>query len=271
MGKFDGLLLLSDLDGTLLGTDRCISQANCDAVRYFVQNGGLFSIATGRALDGMRYFVDDVPVNAPAVLFNGAVIYDFVRGEAVETYEIGLDGYHLARALIARFPTLGVEVSRLDGEFVANPTPLTERHMEHVRVRHFVCAPEDIPQPWIKLNLVMEPERIGEVTAWLRASYGDRFFMQHSAPFFFEVLARGANKGAAALRLCQHLGIKRENLHTVGDGENDVELLSCTEHSYCPENSEQTILNIAKTVLPDNDHDTIAALIALLDQTYREE
>lgn len=42
MGKFDGLLLLSDLDGTLLGADRCISRANSDAVRYFTQNGGLF-------------------------------------------------------------------------------------------------------------------------------------------------------------------------------------------------------------------------------------
>lgn len=271
MGKFDGLLLLSDLDGTLLSSDRTISARNRAAVEYFTQNGGLFSIATGRVLDGMRYFLDEVPVNAPAVIFNGAAIYDFAREQAVALHEIGTDGYELTRELLDRFPTLGVEVSRLDGEFVANATALTERHMRHVRVRHFACPPEEIPQPWLKLNLVMEPERIGEVTAYLRTHHEARFFMQHSAPHFFEVLPRGANKGAAARTLCGLLGIKRENLHTVGDGENDVELLSCTENSYCPSNSEQIILKVSKNVLPDNDHDAIAALVALLDQTDRRE
>ena len=44
MSKFDGYLILSDMDGTLLGDDRQISQENREAVAYFTQNGGRFAL-----------------------------------------------------------------------------------------------------------------------------------------------------------------------------------------------------------------------------------
>ena len=44
MNKFDGYLILSDMDGTLLGDDREISQQNREAVAYFTKNGGRFAL-----------------------------------------------------------------------------------------------------------------------------------------------------------------------------------------------------------------------------------
>ena len=49
MKKFQGMLLLSDMDGTILNDKKEISQENKDAVRYFTENGGYFSLATGRS------------------------------------------------------------------------------------------------------------------------------------------------------------------------------------------------------------------------------
>ena len=77
MSKFDGYLILSDMDGTLLGDDRQISQENREAVAYFTQNGGRFAVATGRSKAGMEYFLQDIAINAPCVICNGAVVYDF--------------------------------------------------------------------------------------------------------------------------------------------------------------------------------------------------
>ena len=40
MGKFDGVLLASDMDGTLLNDQRQIDRGNIEALEYFTQNGG---------------------------------------------------------------------------------------------------------------------------------------------------------------------------------------------------------------------------------------
>ena len=84
MGKFDGVLLASDFDNTILNTELprrtgCpippISQRNVEALRYFMDNGGRFAVATGRALPALRRFPEQVPMTAPAVVCNGGALY----------------------------------------------------------------------------------------------------------------------------------------------------------------------------------------------------
>lgn len=86
MRKFNGLLLVSDFDNTLVYTEealqKCVdmppvSDENRAAIEYFMANGGIFSVATGRAKPAFETVVDGIPMNGPTVLFNGAAIYDF--------------------------------------------------------------------------------------------------------------------------------------------------------------------------------------------------
>lgn len=71
MGRFDGILICTDLDGTLLNSDRRISKENLEAIEYFKQEGGIFTFVTGR----MPFFVSDmyeaVQPNAPFGCVNG--------------------------------------------------------------------------------------------------------------------------------------------------------------------------------------------------------
>ena len=73
MGKFDGLLLMSDFDSTLAwkGT---ISPENCEAIRYFQSEGGLFSIASGRYRHWLLQWQDFILPNTWCAMINGAVI-----------------------------------------------------------------------------------------------------------------------------------------------------------------------------------------------------
>ena len=80
MGKFDGILIASDLDQTLaIGTD--VAKENIEAMEYFKREGGYFTIVTGR----MPFFVDDiverVNPNAPIGCVNGGGLYDTVKNE----------------------------------------------------------------------------------------------------------------------------------------------------------------------------------------------
>ena len=57
MKKFEGMILACDMDGTLLDDDRQISQGNQQALRYFTQEGGRFSLATGRAPQAIHPYI----------------------------------------------------------------------------------------------------------------------------------------------------------------------------------------------------------------------
>ena len=94
MGKFDGVLIASDFDNTMVYTEGAlrsggpvpaISRENRDAIGYFMAQGGTFSVATGRALPSFASVMDGVPMNGPTVLFNGAAIYDFPAGRYLRT------------------------------------------------------------------------------------------------------------------------------------------------------------------------------------------
>ena len=77
MGKFDGFLICTDLDGTLLNDAYKISPENEKAIRYYQAEGGRLTFITGR----LYYFAQDsydlVKPNAPIGTSNGGSVYDF--------------------------------------------------------------------------------------------------------------------------------------------------------------------------------------------------
>ena len=65
MGIYSDVLLTADYDRTLTAPDSTIPQRNVEAIRYFMENGGAFTVNTGRSVPMARPFLDKVPVNAP--------------------------------------------------------------------------------------------------------------------------------------------------------------------------------------------------------------
>ena len=79
MGLFSDVLLTVDYDRTLTAPDSTIPERNIAAIRWFIENGGTFTVNTGRSVPLTTVFRDIVPTNAPLLLYNGAAIYDAVE------------------------------------------------------------------------------------------------------------------------------------------------------------------------------------------------
>lgn len=261
---FEGKLILTDLDGTLLDERDEISEENRRAVDRFIEGGGLFSVATGRSKMGMEHFFPRLRINAPAVLYNGAAIYDFAAGREIDSAPVGESGARLAARLIRTFPELGVEVYSGHVPYVAQGNDYSRRHFASVKTPWNPCPPEAIPQPWLSLVLTGENGLLRAAEDVIRNGFPDAFFLQYSSPHMLEVLRKDANKGAGALRLAKLLGVGPEGLFTVGDGTNDVQLLACAFHSCAPENACPRILAAARHRLPHHKDHAIAALIERL-------
>jgi HAD superfamily hydrolase (TIGR01484 family) len=107
MGKFSGYLLVSDLDGTLFGENHTIPENNIKAINYFIENGGYFTVATGRGIVACEMLIKSLPKNAPGILFNGAVLYDFNKEEIIKESGINTkNGKSLLMDINKAFPEI---------------------------------------------------------------------------------------------------------------------------------------------------------------------
>lgn len=266
MKIFEGKMILTDLDGTYLFDDHHISAENRAAVEYFIENGGLFSIATGRSKAGMEHFFPELRINAPAIIYNGSVIYDFERKADVLDTCVGEQGFRLCKALETAFPQAGIEVYAKHQPYVAQDSEHTRRHFANVKMPWNPCPAEAIPQPWLSLVLTGERDLLPQLVAFIEERFPGQFFLQYSSWHMLEVMHPEANKGAAARHLCELLGIKPENLYVAGDGLNDIQLLNSAFHSCAPADACPEILSIARHILPEYKQHAIAALIRGLEK-----
>ena len=72
------ILIITDVDGTLLREKDGISKENLDAIKRFIEKGGHFTVSTGRAIDVARELLKGIPINAPSVHINGGYFYDCI-------------------------------------------------------------------------------------------------------------------------------------------------------------------------------------------------
>ena len=281
MGKFNGLLLASDYDNTLTYTAEAlrlctpmppVSDVNQAALRHFMAEGGVFSVATGRAKPAFEVVAHGVPMNGPTILFNGAAIYDFAAGRYLYTAFLpDIVRTHIAQALRA-LPFAAVELYHDDNSIHAlHPNEVTRRHLH---VTHsptvIVDSMAQVPSPISKALFSTEEQHLNDLLDYLRAQpwYHD-YEVVPSAVTLVELTAKGANKGGMVQRLAQLLDVKRENVLCVGDHANDISMLTWAGEGYAPANAIPLVLNTPGVHhLPDCRDDAIAALVAELDKRF---
>lgn len=282
MGIFSGMLLVSDFDNTLVYTEEALrlcvdmppmSPGNRAALHHFMDEGGIFAVATGRAKPAFETVVDDIPMNGPTVLFNGAAIYDFSRHEYLYTAFLP-EGVRAHIAQVVRdLPATAVELYHDDNSIHAlNPNDVTRRHM------HITHAPsvevrsmDEVPSPISKALFSVEEQNLPVLLEYLRRQpwYGD-YEVVPSAVTLVELTAKGANKGGMVAHMAGMLGISRENVVCVGDHANDISMLTWAGLGCAPANAIPLVRETPGVhLLPDCREDAIAALIGELEKARR--
>ena len=281
MRKFNGLLLVSDFDNTLVYTEealqKCVdmppvSDENRAAIEYFMANGGIFSVATGRAKPAFETVVDGIPMNGPTVLFNGAAIYDFPAGRYLRTAFLPECIRDHVRQLSQLMPGLTYEIYHDDNSIhVVNPNEITARHLHLTHTpSQQIDSLDQAPSPIAKLLFEEEPQRLRQLEEAIRAQDWSREYeVVASAVNLLEITAKGANKGGMVRRLAQLLHIRRENVCCVGDHANDIPMLEYAGMAFAPENAIPAVHRVPGIhILPDCRENAMAAMIEILDRRY---
>ena len=239
MGIYSDILLTVDYDRTLTAPDSTIPERNLEAIRYFMENGGAFTVNTGRSLPMTRVFRDVVPVNAPLLLYNGSAAYDSGEGALSFCHEIQLDMWETVQECIRLFPDLTVEVQGVDAHYRFSENPAWDAFSDHQLCARGFARPGDDLGPFLKFSLygefrdvtvaglfegsVEEVHRMDEVERMLKERFGEYCEVFRAATRIIDVHAKGVSKARSARELQQRLG--RKILVCIGDAENDLLML----------------------------------------------
>lgn len=278
MGKFDGVLFLSDFDNTLLFTAEIMQnggvcptmpQRNLDAIHFFMAEGGRFGVATGRATDAFRPYAPMVPTNTPAIVNNGGSIYDYARNEYIESLLLDERARPHITAAMAANPAVSVELFYPDGQLkVYHETLYNQRHAQLTGMSYEVIhdfSPQSVKMPLSKVLFLGEEPLLQKTAAFLKAQdWQDQYELIFSSETFLEMTAIGATKGGMARRLMARLGC--QTLVCAGDHMNDLSMLTTADVAFCPANAVPEVRKHALAVCHCRDG-AIADMIAHLDRT----
>lgn len=264
--NFNGILLVSDMDGTLLNNHHMISVQNRTALTRFVAQGGSFTVATGRCEASVEQYLPQLPINLPAILYNGGMIYDFQARETLWTSTLPPQTKGIIQSLVDNFPGLGIEIYANSQIYLWAENDLTEKHL--IRENLPCIRPSSwaiVPEPWQKILMAYEPEKIEALKSFLMTLKLPLNFV-HSESFFLEILPININKGTALERLVRFTGLDAAKVVALGDNPNDHEMLRTAAVGIAVDNAHPSLKEIATFSSCCNDDHAIAEVIQWIEK-----
>lgn len=226
MKKFDKWLLATDLDGTLYTKEKHIPKRNLEAIRYFIDEGGLFTVATGRPICSTKKLIEGVPLSCPAITCNGQAIYDFQSDGMVKSHYYPESVFDVISFIMELFPTVGVELFCDLDDYIIRENPYTVFHYHLEKFLHHSKL-DEVPRDNIcKIIFSDAPEVIDELLCFVKDKTYSGFSFIRTDPRYAEFQIDGTGKGIALLELGEIYNIPHRQICGIGNYYNDAPLIN---------------------------------------------
>lgn len=261
-------MLVLDVDGTLVGSDKQISEKTKEAVIEAQKRGKTVAIASGRSIAGIRRTASNIALEqygGYVIAYNGTTVVNCKTGECIYNQmvqpEMVKPVYEAAKRA-----GVGIVVYNDNTKEMISGNGLNE-YIEidakacDVTIRETNDFVKAVNFPFNKFLLSGTPERMVEVEKIMDKEFGDRMNVFRSDPFFVELLPRYVDKGVAVEKLIKHLEIPREKVICIGDSYNDLPMLRFAGMGVAMGNAQQEVKEMADYVTASNDEDGIVNVI----------
>ncbi|MCL1858976.1 MAG: HAD family hydrolase [Oscillospiraceae bacterium] len=283
MGKFTGILIVSDFDGTFYSPVKESYDKNINQIERFKNHGGIFTFATGRDCHTLLSIEPNAAsiINAPAILANGAILCDMNNLEYIFKITLNMRLFsELLEIICEKYPEIGVRFSVDAGMVVPILNDILKNDldiwsMDNVFLREMpvdklINSGENV----YKCVMIHEPEILDCVR-----KLAEDFNRANNCEFCFtKTYARGletvninASKGAAALRLKEYLANKNNQgykLFAIGDYDNDLTMIKLADYGAAPENALEYVKQAAKIRTASCSDGAVADLIQIIEREY---
>lgn len=260
-------ILFSDLDGTLLDSDKTISEENRKAIIRLLELGHYFVIVTGRPVATGRTVVMELGLTMPGcymIAFNGAVVYDCAADRILTEKTMPMD---IVKDLFDEAQNAGIHVQTYQQNHI-----LTQQHdkeldyyldnakMEYKLVNDVFQHMNKEPNKVILIDVEHQDKLIQFKKAHSKLEERCSCFFSRSE--YLEYCPKNTNKGTGVTYISEFLNVSLENTVAVGDERNDIPMIQVAGVGAAVKNSHFELLKQADYITAaDNNHGAIAEVI----------
>ncbi len=264
-------LYISDLDGTLLNSNKELSPFTRETINKFISMGGHFSVATARTAASTSKILAELDVKVPAVLMNGAVIYDLGNERYIKTEIIPEDEARIVIDTINEYGISGFMYAIRNGILVTYYENLKTRQMKEFhdeRVQRYYKSFEQVKSfihkaaenNVIYFTLIDEYEGLSYVCNELKNCGGIDMTLYKDIYepelWYLEIYSVNASKFNAVSFLRREYGYDR--VVGYGDNNNDIPMLKACDEFYAAANGVEQLRAMATAVIGSNIDDGVA-------------
>jgi Cof subfamily protein (haloacid dehalogenase superfamily) len=259
-------LLVVDIDGTLLGSEGGISAEDREALAAAQRAGVKVCLSTGRASQGCRWIVDELSLDGYHIFFDGALVSGADKELYVEPLERGVVKEVVG---FVRKHDIYLELYSATDYFVEWENWATEIHRNYFKLEPMVVdfARLRSGQRFVKGGLITRSEEEVAKARSFRNRFDRslRFSLARSPAYpgieFINVLAPDVSKGKALTALASHLGVSLSEVMAIGDGTNDISLLSIAGLAVAMGNAPDEVKAVAHRVTDEVGSSGVAVAV----------
>lgn len=259
-------LIALDMDGTLLNEDKQVSEKNKESIKKAKELGAYVVLASGRPIDGLTSFLEELNLLGEddyVLSYNGCLVQKTKSREVVCDVTIkGIDLKYLKKLA----DEAGVNIhafSKEKGLITPKENTYTTYEANQNGIEYYINDFSDVSddEEIIKVMMIDEPEILEAGMKKLPNEIYEKYSVAKSTPFFLEFFNKEANKGSAVKLLAEHLGIKREEVITVGDEMNDFQMIEYAGLGVAMGNACDKIKEISNYITDSNNEDGVSKVI----------
>jgi Cof subfamily protein (haloacid dehalogenase superfamily) len=268
MLKFKGSMLAVDYDGTLADSNGLIPDHVRNKIRYYTDNGGIFTVCTGRTAQGFHAF-ETGEFHFPALLANGVMAYDYNKKEMLFCFGIGMRDAEIVSDIINAFPEICVELYSTDfSSYLIRPNERSVGHLYNQSIAwREIADVREAHAPFVKIMLSCGSSTGGRIQRFLDESI-NRYDLRYipSTGEYVEIIQKEGGKAHGMLKLADYYGIPHGKVFACGDGENDMEMLLAAGTGFAPENGCEKAKGAADHIVCSNDEGAVAQAIEIIEK-----
>lgn len=260
-------LIATDLDGTLLSSNKIISSKTKEVLKQAKDEGIYIVPCTGRPLASITPYLEELELfdDDYSITFNGGLVQHNQSGTTICSAKLSDEEVSEIISFLNH--------EQMTYDLVANRTLYAHCNQEetfyehlncHLDIERFSSAPK---MEYNKIVVTSDEATLNEWIPKLTEQFAGRFYIVRTMPQLFEIASLNARKDKGVIHLCQHLNIPLSDVVAFGDEANDIELLQNVGLGIAMANATDEVKAVADAVTKTNDeHGVALAIEALLER-----
>lgn len=269
-------LIVMDMDGTLLDSNKQMSQRTINTLIKMQEKGCKLVLASGRVKARLDEYAHQLKMNefgGYLIEANGSCLYDYHTGEREIIREMTHEEVNeIFRFIKEEYPNHEVMLMADVNAYVNLPNGVKEssyfntNNMESLKNREVIQFSDvsEVKEMIFKVCTYDEPEKLIAIAEHVKQTFAHKYWSGRTMPFWLEILPKEISKGNSLQRLMDEHKIDKKDVYAFGDGENDISMLTLV-NGVAMANAIDSVKECCKYTTLSCDEDGIAVFLEKLE------